>query len=247
MGRNGIGEALCWSLEASAIVTGVGVAATGFSFARKDPPAIWATIAYFSLMEGLQTATYTVIDACGTPANQLLTILSFVHICFQPFFINLISMSFIPPSVRHRVAPSVYVLCAMSAFVMLAQLYPFNWLAPCEIGDVLCGDRLCAITGTWHIGWEIPYRMLGFLGGFPTYLIVGFALPLLYGSWRMTLFHFIAGPAAAYLSTNNPNEWPAVWCLYSVGLILIVVLTPLRRAMVVRSWIWPAGWIEAVA
>jgi hypothetical protein len=30
-------------------------------------------------------------------------------------------------------------------------------------------------------------------------------------------------------------------------LILIVVLTPLRRAMVVRSWIWPAGWIEAVA
>ena len=70
---------LCWSLEASVAVTAAGVAASVFSYARKDPPAIWATIGYFTLMEGLQAGSYSVIDACGAPANQTLTVLSFVR------------------------------------------------------------------------------------------------------------------------------------------------------------------------
>lgn len=238
---------MCWSLEASVAVTAVGVATSVFSYVRKDPPAIWATLGYFTLMEGLQAGSYSVIDACGAPANQTLTVLSFLHICFQPFFINLISMSFIPDSVRLRIQPAVYGLCAVNAAIMLAQLIPFDWLVHCPIGEVLCGDKWCAVTGTWHIGWEVPYRLLGFLGGFPTYIVVGFFIPILYGSWRMTLFHIVTGPLAAYLSTHNPNEWPAVWCLYSVGLILIVVMTPLRHKFAVRNWIWPAQWSEKAA
>jgi hypothetical protein len=77
---------------------------------------------------------------------------------------------------------------------------------------------------------------------FPTYVVVGFLVPLVYGSWRFTFFHIVTGPTAAYLTTSNPNEWPAVWCLYSVGLVLVAMLGPLRRWFVVRKWIWPASW-----
>ena len=233
---------MCWSLEASAVVTAVGVGATGLALVRKEPPAIWATLGYFTVMEGLQLASYPVIDACGSPTNEALTVLSYLHICLQPFFINLISMHFVPQGVRRHVAPAVYVVCGVSALIMLAQAFSMSWEPACAPGDALCGERWCSITGTWHIGWTVPYRTLGFISGFPTYVIASFAVPVIYGSWRLTLFLFIAGPTAAYLSTSNPNEWPAVWCLYSVGLIILIVMTPLRRQLAVRRWFWPTQW-----
>ena len=233
---------MCWSIEVSAALTVVGLGTAAVSRARGDRPAIWTTLVYFSLMEGLQAITYLVIDACGLPVNALLTTLAYVHIAFQPFFINLISMSFIPDEARRRVAPVVYGLCFASALYMLLQLYPFPWSSECIVGQTLCGTQLCAVSGTWHIGWEIPYRNFGFLMQFPTYVVVGFLVPLVYGSWRFTFFHIVTGPTAAYLTTSNPNEWPAVWCLYSVGLVLVAMMGPLRRWFVVRKWIWPASW-----
>ena len=227
---------MCWSLEASAAVTLVGAATTAVAITRKQSPAIWLTLGYFTAMEVLQAATYVVVDLCGIALNKLLTVLSYVHIAGQPFFINLISMYFIPDKLRRQIAPAVYVLCSASAIYMLAQLYAPSWLEPCVQGDVLCGTRLCAVTGTWHIGWEIPYQTADTSIPFPSYLLVGFLLPVLYGSWRITLFHFLTGPAAAYASTSDSNEWPAVWCLYSVGLLLIALVTPLRQRLFVRSW-----------
>lgn len=234
---------MCWSIGASAVIGLAGAATAVVSRSRGEPRAIWLTLSYFTAMEALQAVTYLVIDACGSPTNQFLTWLAYIHIAFQPVFINLISMSFIPGEVRRRIAPAVYALCLGSAAYMFLQLAPFNFMVPCNIGEqVLCGSQICAVTGTWHIGWEIPYRTLHFLMAFPTYLLVGFALPILYGSWRFTLFHIVTGPLAAKLSTSDPNEWPAVWCLYSVGLILIAILTPIRHWFFVNSWIWPARW-----
>ncbi len=63
-----------------------------------------------------------------------------------------------------------------------------------------------------------------------------FFIPILYGAWRCTLYHILAGPLVAVMLTNNINEWPAVWCLMSIGLILIVVKTPMRRLLNVRHW-----------
>lgn len=232
---------MCWSIGASAALTVAGFGTAAGARARGDKPAIWVTLGYFSAMEGLQAVTYLVIDACGGDTNRLLTMLAYIHIAFQPVFINLISMTFIPDEARRRVSPVVYGLCAASAIYMLLQLYPFDWSSQCLIGQALCGTQLCAVSGTWHIGWEVPYRNF-ILPAFPTYIAVGFILPILYGSWRFTLFHFVTGPAAAYLSTPNANEWPAVWCLYSVGLVLIALMGPLRRWFRVEKWFWPASW-----
>ena len=44
----------------------------------------------------------------------------------------------------------------------------------------------------------------------------------------MTVYHILVGPFLAYLTTNNPNEWVAVWCLYSIGLLLLLLKTPIR-------------------
>jgi hypothetical protein len=59
----------------------------------------------------------------------------------------------------------------------------------------------------------------------------------------MTLFHVLLGPGLAALTTDNNNEWPAVWCLLSIGLLATALKTPVRRFLHVRQWwLWPPSW-----
>ncbi|UJP02304.1 MAG: hypothetical protein LZF85_11085, partial [Nitrosomonas sp.] len=68
------------------------------------------------------------------------------------------------------------------------------------------------------------------------YGYAAFVLPLLYGSWKMVVYHFISGPLLAYMTTDDMNEWAAVWCLYSIGLLLLMIKTPVRQYLYVNSW-----------
>ena len=83
---------------------------------------------------------------------------------------------------------------------------------------------------------------LGF-SGFPTYLLVAFLLPLAYGAWRLVVFHALAGPILASALTDNPNEMPAIWCLFSIGILLIGLSPMIRHRFETATWwIWPKSW-----
>lgn len=242
---------MCWSATASLAMVGIGSVATGVAIVRGEPRAIWLTIGYFTAMEALQAAGYAVVDQCGSPGNQAITLLSYVHIAFQPFFINAFAMELVPGPIKARLRRGVYLCCAASSAVMLAQLYPFEWAGSCRIGEALCGTQLCLTSGEWHIAWHIPYNnllhpfedVIGVHFGFPTYMMVAFIVPLAYGAWRFVIFHALAGPILAGTLTSNPNEAPAVWCLFSIG-ILLIGLSPLirRRFETTAWWAWPRSW-----
>lgn len=234
---------MCWSGEASTVLATIGVGGSLYSAYKKDPPALWGTLLYFSSMEALQAFTYSVINQCSLPSNQIATILGYLHIAFQPFFINAISMYFLPEGVTRKIQGWVYSACFVSAIFMLVQLYPFDWAGHCEPGRALCSAaRLCSIDGNWHIAWDVPSNGIGNwsyahgLTGYFSYSFVAFILPLIYGSWRFTLYHFIMGPFMARMLTNNLNEAPAVWCLLSIGFLLIVIKTPVRGILFVKKW-----------
>lgn len=239
---------MCWSGEASATLASVGLATTTYAAVRGEKVALWATLGYFTLMEALQAFTYIVIDDCSSPANQIATYLGYLHITFQPFFGNWMFMQFIPERVRKAVQIPVFILCGLSSFLMLVQIYPFDWAGMCDYGQVLCARELCSVSGKWHIAWDIPYNAIGDINlpipvldaGFFSYSLTMFVLPFLYGSWRISVYHILVGPVLALLLTDNLNEFAAVWCLLSIGFLLIVVKTPIRRYLYVRSWpLWP--------
>ncbi len=250
---------MCWSGEASTVLAAVGLGTTAWAAYKKEHPALWITLGYFSLMEALQAYTYGVIGQCNDPGNQIATLLGYLHITFQPFFINILSLYFLPKAVQQKLYIPVYTICFIAAIVMIIQVYPFSWTGPCDPIRPLCAERLCSVEGNWHIAWEVPSNDLGnyfarldFLplqgmkSGFNAYIFAGLILPLLYGSWRMTLYHYAMGPFLASLTTDNINEWPAVWCLLSIGFLLIVVKTPLRRWLRVEKWwLWPKSWTAA--
>lgn len=235
---------MCWSATASIAMVAAGTGVTAIAVRRKMPVGIWMTLGYFTFMEALQVAGYAVLDACGTSQNQAVTVLSYLHIVFQPFFINAFAMELVPNPVKARIRLWVYGACGASAAVMLAQLLPMPSVGSCVPGSPLCGETWCTVSGNWHIAWNVPYnalmvpfdQMIGRLSGFPTYLVAAFVLPLAYGAWRFVLLHALAGPILAIALTDNANEAPAVWCLFSIAILLIGLSTRVRRTFTASTW-----------
>jgi hypothetical protein len=226
---------MCWSGEASAVLATAGFISTGYVAVKGEDKNLWIPLGYFSLMELLQAFTYTVIDQCALPLNQILTLLGAMHIAFQPFFINMFSMHFIPAERRARISSWVYAICFVGTVAFLMRQYPFAWAGLCHLkSDSMCGEHLCSVHGNWHIAWEVPMNGLTWLGW--GYYFPALILPVIYGSWRFTLYHALVGPGLALLTTDNWNEWPAVWCLFSIGLLLVVIKTPIRKLLYQNWW-----------
>ena len=230
---------MCWSMGATIAMVAVGSAATVVTMRRGEQPAVPAALAWFTLMEALQVAGHATVDACGDPVNQTSALLSYLHIAFQPFFINAFAMALVGPRPGPAMRLAVWLACGVSATVMVLQVWPFPWAGTCEAGSVLCGAALCVVSGEWHIAWEIPRNdLLGplravhwSLASVPTYMIAVFLLPLAYGAWRFVVFHAIVGPLLAWQLTSNPNEMPAIWCLFSIGIVLIALSPWVRRRL----------------
>lgn len=239
---------MCWGETASVAMTGLGLGAAVITARRGAPTAAPVALGYFTIMEGLQVAGYQVVGQCGAPANQTIALLSYLHIVFQPIVINAFAMELVPAPVRERARWPVFFLCACSAVVMLVQLAPLDWAGPCRAGAVLCGPDYCVRWGDWHIAWDIPYNgallavddALNTQFAFPTYVAAVFVLPLVYGAWRFALFHALAGPILASALTRDANEFPAIWCLFSVGLLLISLSPAIRRRFETDRW-WGRG------
>ncbi len=227
---------MCWSGPASAAIAAAGFSSAYMLKRKGQPREIYLPPAYFVLMEGLQALTYIVVGQCGNSFNTLFTTLAVIHISFQPFFINMLGMEFIDKEVKAAISKYVYILCGFAAAFCLARMLPaYDLLGRCELGTALCShSETCAYRGQWHIGWHVLLN--GFNPNWIFYVIAGFVVPALYGSWRWVLYHYIVGPFASSLTTADVNERPAVWCLFSTMIIALLVNTPVRNYIYVKSW-----------
>lgn len=237
---------MCWNGEASAVVAAIGLGSTAYAVYKREPVVLTTALGYFSLMELLQAVSYTVVDQCGTPLNETMTLLGYLHIAFQPFFINAVSLYFIAKEIRQKIAPLVYTICFIASLLLVLNIYPFSWAGQCDpYFREMCSNRLCSYYGNVHIAWEFPMNgMFNWIAihkhvnAWLIYAIPAFLLPILYGSWKMTLYHVFMGPIPAAIITGSPDEMAAFWCLLSIMFLLIVVKTPIRRLLFVDRWFW---------
>jgi hypothetical protein len=99
----------------------------------------------------------------------------------------------------------------------------------------MCSHTItCAYTGQWHIGWNVLLN--GFNERWVWYIFAAFLVPIVYGSWKWSTYHYFVGPFAAALTTTDINERPAVWCLFSTCIIALLVNTRVRDYIYVKSW-----------
>jgi hypothetical protein len=226
---------MCWSATASLALGTSGLGIAAIAHERGSTPAFTIPLAYFSLMEFIQYFSYATIDQCALSSNTTLTLLSYVHIALQPVFFNMILMAGVPGGVAPRMRRRVYALSLLASVVMLLKLVPIQPATLCAIGESLCGQTLCTVSGNWHLAWQVPYFDAPLPGDiFYYYAAAIFIMPLFYGAWMGSALAFVSGPILAYfLARGNPNEWPAIWCFYSVALVF-VAFTPQMRTLLSR-------------
>ena len=227
---------MCWNGEASAAIAIGGLTSAYYLKKKGQPKEIYIPTAYFVLMEGLQALTYIVVGECGNAFNQWFTRAAIMHISFQPIFINMLGMHFIDQRVKQKIYKYVYGFSIMTAIFCLMRLLPYyDTFGQCEIGTALCSHTTtCAFRGEWHIGWHVLLN--GFNESWVWYMTAAFGLPVLYGSWKWSLYHYTVGPFLSGLTTSNIHERPAVWCLFSTMIIALMVNSPLRSYIYVKSW-----------
>lgn len=153
---------MLWTGSASALVATTGIVITAYLVKKGGLKALWLPLFYFSLLEALQAFTYLYINQCTSPVNKGLTFLAYIHIAFQPFFINMLAMNFIPEDVRNKVARYVYGACWIGAGLYMLKAYPFSNTYLCIVGkEAFCGHWPCAFKGQWHLAWQWPLNTIG--------------------------------------------------------------------------------------
>jgi FtsH-binding integral membrane protein len=90
---------MCFSKEMSATFAALGLIAAWWVWTRTSNKQLASGVFYFFVMELLQAIQYFFIapninsPICDTAINQFLTIFGFLHICLQPYFVQVINGS----------------------------------------------------------------------------------------------------------------------------------------------------------
>jgi len=200
---------------------------------------------WFFLMEFLQGFQYFVIDDCDNSWNQFLTILGYLHICFQPFFTHLINSAFTKNTTTLAQFDIILRLCLLSGSLMTARwLYAEltgsgvnilsdlsdwsgnNTHAVCRTQEWLRGEKLCTFTGKYHLAWSVPMAETTYFvpsASLHSFMMFG---PFFIGLKKMEIqgiFLFLTGPLLSAWITPNLMEQASIWCFFSIAQIGIMI------------------------
>ena len=215
---------MCFSERISLGFGLTGIVSAWYIYARTNNLYAAVAILYFALMEIIQYFQYKVIDQCGNKYNRYLTILGYLHICFQPLFFNLWLFAFTTKPIVQYLYISFF-----GGLLLASRLFFVENNTLCDASnEPLCGKRTCAVSGERHIAWNVRLRASDWIT--PTislhfFLWIFPALAMF--QLKPILAVMLTGPYFVYLLTNNIHERPAIWCYtFVMQVILTCVLLP---------------------
>lgn len=212
---------MCFSENMSLLVGLIGIFFGIYIFDKN----IYASIGiiYFALMEIIQFFQYKVINQCDNRYNKLLTLLGYIHICFQPLFFNLWLFAFTKK-------PN-FIFIYMSLFAGLLLLSRIFYVKDSELCDgknePLCGRKTCAFLGNKHVAWNVRLRAPGknwFTPSIGLHFFMWVIPVLTILQLKPIMAMIMTGPYLGFLLTNNIHEQPAIWCFTAIGQIIITYL-----------------------
>jgi len=212
---------MCFSENMSLTIGSIGLLASLYLYNINVYASIG--IGYFSLMEIIQYFQYKVINQCDNEYNKFLTNLGYIHICFQPLFINLWLFAFA------KKPNFLFIKLSFFAGLLLAsRIFFVNDNKLCDTKtEPLCGYKTCSFSGEKHIAWNIRLRAAGDKWFTPS-------IGLHFFMWvvpALTLFELkpiiallLTGPYLGYFITRNIHEYPAIWCFTAIGQMIITMI-----------------------
>ena len=216
---------MCFSERMSLGIGLTGIAAAVFIYSRTKNAYASIGLGYFALMEIIQYFHYKVIDQCGNKRKRYLTILGYIHICFQPLFFNLWMFAFtVKPIVEY-----LYI-SFFGGLLLASRLFFVKNHELCDPrNEPLCGKQTCAISGERHIAWNLRLRAPDWITPSISLHFFLWVFPALSMFQLKPLISILlTGPYFGYLLTNNIHERPAIWCYTAIAQIIVTCWLLLR-------------------
>jgi hypothetical protein len=193
-------------------------------------------------MEILQTAQYWVVaedinsPQCNSFWNKLLTTVGFIHICYQPYFINLLYEIKYGDTITIPYFTIVKRLCLVGGTMLASRHFQrlmfdesySNYLDT----EWLNGDKLCTYKSQVHFAWSVPLADVSYYVPSVNMHFFMFFVPLMvmYENKKLaykSIMMFITGPLFASYMTSNLQEQGSIWCFISIILFTNTFITHL--------------------
>jgi hypothetical protein len=204
-----------WSATSFSILFVSGI----FCIYKRVPLPIVAAIYFLAMKELLQFLLYSYAGSCS-PMNKFLTTLSWIHISFQPFFMNWFISAFSHTPDMYRVP---LVMCLIYAIANMFRIKELNGPVKytCKPDDDksvnLCRKQTCSILGDYHVAYGFQLSSsdaYAYSPSFFTYTLLMFAPAFIIGDWQIASIHAAVALITVYLF-KDIGEGAAVWCVNS--------------------------------
>lgn len=224
---------MCFGKTWSAISLTIMLISTAVCIYYKGSYLILAMLIFLASKELIQLLLYsTGLAKCKTKWNKWLTSLSWVHICFQPFFVNLFFSAFSPNAVLYKIPIILSFIYALFNLPVLREIGgKSKHRCQPDYNSNMCRAQTCSINGKYHLGYGFDLKSAdngGFTPSGFTYNLLSFAPAYIIGDWFLATLHLIVA-ALSYKFINNVGEASAVWCLNSFWIGLIGMYTVVHK------------------
>ena len=230
---------MCFTKEMSFGLTVLGLGVTAYLYLRGDPWSVYIPILYFTFMELYQYISFYLLDK-ETEKNKketdkylyIVTVLTFIHICFQPLFANMWFKNYIPKS-NHKTIQFLLVLCLIAGLYMFTRFGEFqkkNTIRCNKNSEELCSATTIIEKGKMHLKYLFDMRAPSYVT--PSIFIHFFLIfipPLILGVRIIPYLCVLFGILLAYIITSERDEIPATWCTFSVPTLLYSIFATAIR------------------
>jgi hypothetical protein len=231
-------------MSAALALTGFAVGLWAYRETRNK--AMLAGAWYFVLMEVLQFFQYFWVGQCDSRMNQVLTVLGFLHICFQPYFTHLFSGAFIKNEKKLAQMQLIRKMALFMGCMMFSRwvLFTDEHKLKSENTEWIRGDSACTFYGNYHIAWSVPlHAPTYFMPSNNIHFFMMFIPYFAMWTWDMWINGFIlltTGPLLSKLITNNLYEQASIWCFMSIGQVLLAIFMLRFQLKTPKKDLWTA-------
>lgn len=191
---------------------------------------IIAMLFFLAFKELLQLLLYYNIEC--TLTNKVLSVLSWIHISFQPFFILLFCSAFSKTPKLYNIPLILASVYAIFNILRIKELRPGGINYQCSVLDKVvsvCRPQTCSYQGRYHLAYGFELASADgqdgflFVPSFFSYMLLSFVVPFAIGDWQIASIHALVAFASSRFASWDTGEAAALWCLNSfwIGLLAL--------------------------
>jgi len=189
------------------------------AFIIRDKYRLSATLFFLGIKDLIQGMSYTNIK--NNKETKALTSLSWIHICFQPLFVNLFISHF---DINNKLWKYIFIICLIFGFYYITKLNEFDIQndKKCNDKSDYCADKTHSYIGKYHLGYKFNLNKDNNIN---FWMFLMFLPGLFTKSKIISIFWILfAGLIRIFFQNVNRGELEAIWCFLSIIYALPVAL-----------------------